>query len=249
MKKNDQIGDILRKFYSLYGRPKEAPSHDHDVSELLPELNSDILSDLKLLTQICNNPIDKKFCKCRDLLEKIADLLSDSTQLLKELDEISNHIEPEIINLSNGIFWYTLATSLEPNGKNGQDLKLPDKIPYFFRKQLQIQGALIFRLYMSLVYMKSGAIEKILNIGLQAKKPTLILCQQLLNCDYVRHLRNSLAHANFRATIAGINFKDNNFECVATPGFLDWLCIWVFLIHYNCICVIGKNGNLTIQST
>lgn len=201
-----------------------------------------------MLSKICDNPIDKKFCKCRELLEKIADLLSDSTLLLKELEEISDHIESEIINLSNGIFWYTLATGLEPNKKNDQDLKLPDKIPYFFRKQLQVQGALIFRLYIALVYMKSGAIEKILSAGFQAKKPTLILCRQLLNCDYVRHLRNSLSHANFRSTIAGINFKDNNFECVATPGFLDWLCVWVFLIHYNCICVIEKKENLTIQS-
>ena len=97
--------------------------------------------------------------------------------------------------------------------------------------------------------MKSGAIEKILSAGNQAKKPTLILCRQLLNCDYVRHLRNSLSHASFRSTIAGINFKDNNFECVATPGFLDWLCSWVFIIHYNCICVIAKKENLTIQCT
>ena len=246
MNKNDQIGNILRKFYSLYGRLEEGPSQDHDVSKLLPEVNNDILSDLKLLTKICDNPIDKKFCKCCDLLDKIADLLSDSTQLLTELEEIFDHIEPEIINLTDGIFWYTLATGLEPNDKNNQDLKLPNRIPHFFRKQLQIQGALIFRLYMSLVYMKSGAIEKILNVGFQKKKPTLILCRQLLNCDYVRHLRNSLSHANFHSTIAGINFKDNNFECVATPGFLDWLCTWVFFIHYNCICVIAKKENLTI---
>lgn len=38
MGKNDQIGDILRKFYSLYGRPEEGPSPAHDISELLQEV-------------------------------------------------------------------------------------------------------------------------------------------------------------------------------------------------------------------
>ncbi len=86
--------------------------------------------------------------------------------------------------------------------------------------------------------MKEGIIQDVLQKGSSLRMPTLILCRQLLNCDYIRRLRNALSHADFETSIAGIVWRDNGVWYGATPGFLDWLCIWVFTIHHICILIL-----------
>ena len=87
--------------------------------------------------------------------------------------------------------------------------------------------------------MREGAIGDIITAGSAERLPILGLCRKLINCDYVRHIRNALSHADFSPCMAGIVFRDNDCLYIASPGFHDWLCIWLFIIHHNCMCVLG----------
>ena len=244
MESSDNIGDVLPRFYSLYGRPQESPPEDLNVTDIIPRFDQ-AQSDIKLLQRICNDTkAYREFVKCRDLVEAIAVRLSESSNFAEELQKVLTEIDINENHLTNGIFWYTLAHSLTPSSKQSPaELLLPKEIPLPFRHMLQQQGSLIFRLYISLVYMKESVIHDILQNGNSSKMPTLILCRQLLNCDYIRHLRNALSHADFDTNVGGIVFSDNRVWYGATLGFLDWLCMWVFTIHHICILVLQKKGS------
>ena len=247
MGSSDNIGNVLRRFYSLYGRPQEYPPENVIISDIIPGFNQ-IQGDINLLQRICDNiKAYRDFVRCRDLVENLAMRLSDSSMFVEEIDKVLTEIDINVNHLTNGVFWYTLASSLDPSGSKQTHVKLllPKEIPHPFRHMLQLQGSLIFRLYISLVYMKESVIQDILQQGNSSKLPTLILCRQLLNCDYIRHLRNALSHADFDTNVGGIVFRDNEVWYGASPGFLDWLCIWVFTIHHILILVLQKRGQPT----
>jgi hypothetical protein len=242
MKAQDDLGDLLRQFYRTYGRPAEGPPDCLNLSEFIPQTGS-IQRDSDLLKLfLSNKTAQRDFEGCRDILEQIATALADSTAFLQELQSLNMKAPGELDHLTNGIFWFTLASQLNPKAETkSDDLSLPAQIPEPFRRSLQIQGALVFKLYIGLVYMREGVLGDILAAGSAARMPTLGLCRKLLNCDYVRHIRNALSHADFSPCMAGIVFRDNDYMCIATPGFLDWLCIWLFTLHHSCMCVLGKD--------
>jgi hypothetical protein len=242
MKAQDDLGDLLRRFYRTYGRPDEGPPDGMNLSEFLPQSDS-IQQDSDLLRNFLSNDTARRdFERCRDLLEQIATALADSTTFLQELQSLNLPGKVELDHLTNGIFWFTLASQLHPDAKTkSDDLSLPAQIPEPFRRSLQIQGALVFKLYIGLVYMREGVLGDILAAGSAARMPTLGLCRKLLNCDYVRHVRNALSHADFSPCMAGIVFRDNGYLCIASPGFLDWLCIWLLVLYHSCICVLGND--------
>jgi len=243
MESSDNIGNVLSRFYSLYGRPQEGPPENLDITNIIHG-QSQIQGDITLLQQICDDTkVYRDFVRCRDLVEDIAVRLSESSKFVEELDKVLTEIDINENYLTNGIFWYTLASSLDPSGskQSHAELLLPKEIPLPFRHMLQLQGSLIFRLFISLVYMKESIIQDILQQGNSSKLPTLILCRQLLNCEYIRHLRNALSHADFDTNVGGIVFRDNEVWYGATPAFLDWLCIWVFTIHTS-VFLFYKKG-------
>ena len=212
-----------------------------NLAEILPQSDS-IQEDLELLRFfLSNDTVRRDFERCRDILEQIATALTDSTTFLRELQNLNFPAKAELDYLTNGIFWFNLASQLHPDAKMKTDnLSLPGQIPEPLRRSLQIQGALVFKLYIGLVYMREGVLADILTAGSTARMPTLGLCRKLLNCDYVRHVRNALSHADFSPCMVGIVFRDNGYLCIASPGFLDWLCIWLFTLHFSCMCVLGK---------
>jgi hypothetical protein len=242
MKAQDALGDLLRRFYRTYGIPDEGPPDGLNLSELIPQTDS-IQRDSDLLKLfLSNNTVQGDFERCRDILEQIATALADSTAFLQELQSLNMQAAIEMDRLTNGIFWFTLASQLYPNAKTkSADLSLPVQIPKPFRRSLQIQGALVLKLYIGLVYMREGVLGDILAAGSAARMPIIGLCRKLLNCDYVRHIRNALSHADFSPCMAGIVFRDRGYLCIASPGFLDRLCIWLFTLHHSCMCVLGKD--------
>jgi hypothetical protein len=242
MKSQDDLGDLLRQFYGAYGRPDEGPPDGLNVAKLLPASDA-IRHDSELLRIfLADETVQRDFVRCREILEQVATALADSTSFLHELQNLNLQSEVDMEHLANGVFWFTLASQLHADaGEKPDDLILPAQIPEPFRRSLQIQGALVFKLYIGLVYMREGALRDILAAGSVARMRTLILCNRLLNCDYVRHLRNALSHADFSPCMAGIVFRDNGYLCIASPGFLDWLCIWLFTLYHSCLCVLGKD--------
>jgi hypothetical protein len=241
VKAQDDLVELLRRFYRTYGRPGEGPPDGLNLAGLIHQTDS-IQQDSDLLRLFLSNDTARRdFERCCEILEKIATALSDSTAFLRELQDLNLQAEVELDHLTNGIFWFSLASQLHADTETkSNDLSLPTQIPEPFRRSLQIQGALVFKLYIGLVYMREGVLGDILAAGSVARMPTLGLCRKLLNCDYVRHVRNALSHGDFSPFMAGIVFRDNGYLCIASPGFLDWLCIWLFTLHYSCMCVLGK---------
>lgn len=240
--KPDKIGDALRKYYGIFGLDNEGPPQGVNVGILFQDINFD--SELHLIERICNNSeIIRKHNKCYELLENIANSLTDASFLNEINDSISEVTNSEREHLTNGVFWHYLASVLDP--KLEKELKyeipFPDDLPLYHRYMLKIQGSLIFRLYISLVYMKQGPLLNILNETSKNRKPISQLALKLIRCDYVRHIRNSISHSTFESTSFGILFKDEDkFEVVATPEFLNKLATWVFLINYQCSTVIDR---------
>jgi hypothetical protein len=242
MKVQDDLGDLLRQFYRTYGRPDEGPQYGLNLSEIIPQTDYIQRDSDMIKLFMSNNTAQRDFERCRNILEQIAISLSDTHAFLQELQSLNMQAAGGLDHLTNGIFLFTLASKLHPNTKTkSTDLSLPKQIPEPFRRSLQIQGALVFKLYIGLVYMRECILNGILAESAAMRMPTLGLFRKLLNCDYVRHIRNALSHADFSHCMAGISFKDNDYICIASPGFLDWLCIWLFTLYHSCVCVMEND--------
>jgi len=78
-------------------------------------------------------------------------------------DSISEFTNAEREPLTNGIFWHYLASALDPKLEKQlkYEIPFPEELPFVNRQLLKVQGSLIFRLYISLVYMKEGPLLKI----------------------------------------------------------------------------------------
>lgn len=239
---SDVIGNALRKYYSTFGVENEGPPNGLNVTELSNNVNFD--SDLQLIDRIVNDStIVRKHKECDDLLEKIADSLTDANFMNEINDSLSEFSDSEREHLTNGIFWYYLASALDPKMEKqlNYEIPFPGNLPVPTSQLLKIQGSLLFRLYISLVYMKEGPLLKILKETSKNRKPISQLALKLIKCDYVRHIRNAISHSTFESTSFGVLFRDEDkFEVVATPEFLNKLATWVYLINYQCLTVIAK---------
>lgn len=236
----DKIGNSLRNFYKMFGIENEGPPDNLNVAELLPSTN--FTEDISLIERICTNQDTiRKYKECKGLLEDIANLLGDS----KFMDEINNSIlsstDLEKEHLTNGLFWHYLATTINPQVAKSLEIQIPfpKELTEVQQKLLKMQGSIIFRLYITLVYMKEGPLTKILKETAVNRKPISQKANKLLRCDYVRHIRNALSHSTFESTSFGIYFKDEDkFEAVASPYFLDSLTTWIMLLNLQCSTVI-----------
>lgn len=227
----DNIGDILRKFYAVYGIADEGPPPNVNITELLPD-TSVAPEDLALLsTAIDDQALRRQFGICREILEDLANRLT-SEELLRELSTIpvSNR---DFEELSSGVLWFNLANSLDRRENGNPTTPFDEQIhlPLPVKIRMTVQGSLVLRLYLSLVYMREGVMANLIAQGAEARKPCCGRVQKLLNCDYVRRIRNALSHGSFSSSIAGIVFRDDNYVILATPGFLNWLCTWLMLIQ------------------
>lgn len=88
---------------------------------------------------------------------------------------------------------------------------------------MTVFGSLVLRLYIALVFIREGDLSSLTAEAAKSRKPVAGRLQKLLRSDFVRHVRNSLAHGTFEHVIVGIRFSDGNSEIIATPGFLNHL--------------------------
>lgn len=231
------LTSAFKDYYLFYGIKDEGPYVEIQLDKILSNSSEDLLLLDKLL---CSNESKKDFTKCKVLIDEISNGLSNRGLLIEELQQIKNNIHFDIDGISNGIIWFQQAQELSATHNESDIEKIAKdiKINSAIVKGSKIQGSLILQLYIALVYMREGPISQILKIGSDNRCKTMNLYKKLLNCDYIRHIRNSLSHGSFKINIAGVNFKDEEYEIVATPGFLDSICIWIFVLYYNCILFI-----------
>lgn len=228
--------DLLRRFYVAYGVPKEGPPQDFDAA-LLPSNLSALSSDLSDLQTVLDDPTaQKQFRTCREILDDLADRLT-SEELLRELSELPATPEKDYDALANGVFWFSLAASLDQRQDGLPVTPFDDlvKLPLPFKVRMTVAGSLVLRLYLALVYMREGPLSRLVRLGAEAGKSCCSRVNKLLNTDYVRRIRNSLSHGSFSMSAAGVAFRDDNGIIVATPGFLGWLCTWLMLIQLQAL--------------
>ncbi|MDH4202339.1 MAG: hypothetical protein OEV87_05555 [Phycisphaerae bacterium] len=236
MVNNDIIGNVLRDFYAIYGRPNEGPPKNFNVSSLLGN-DYNLKDELGILKSAINNQsLQNKFNKCNNILEDLATRLT-TEELLRELSELPPIQEKEFDKLSSGILWFSLASTLDQR-QNGLPVTPFDKqLNFSFQEKIQMSviGSLVLRLYVALVYIREGVLNNMISDGANARKPCCGQVKKLINSDYVRHLRNSLSHGSFSPSIAGIIFHDEDKIIVGTPEFLSWLCTWLNIIQLQAL--------------
>jgi hypothetical protein len=228
---NDQLGDLIRGFYAAYGRPDEGPPPDVSVTTLLGGTALDPAEQAAIRATIDDMALRRQFRECRDLLEELATRLT-SEELLRELSAFPVH-DRDFEQLSSGVFWFGLAASLDrrQGGMPTTPMDAQVDLPLPLRIRMSVHGSLVLRLYVALVYMREGPLHEMIERGARARNPCCGRVRRLLDCDYLRRIRNALAHGSFSATAVGIAFRDDSGTLIASPDFLGWLCIWLMLIQ------------------
>ena len=238
---SDEIGDVLRCFYCVYGVPNEGPPADVNVSAFVPTLTN-VASDVQILdTAVNDTKLLRQFRDCRTVLDDLATRLT-SEELLRELVGIPLPTEDAFNQLSSAVFWFSLAGSLDSREKGVPKTPFDDvmDLPPSMKVQMAVHGSLVLRLYIALVYMREGVLNDLITASARSGGPCSGRVKKLLNCDYLRRMRNALSHGSFRPCIAGIVFSDDDGSLVATPGFLNWLSTWLMLINLQTLVASSR---------
>ncbi|MBI5818685.1 MAG: hypothetical protein HZA88_06840 [Verrucomicrobia bacterium] len=241
----DSIGDLLRRFYAVYGMPGEGPPPGFDVTQIvggesMPEKDRDVL-----VKAMGDQALVRQFTMCRQVLENLATRLT-TDELMRELSSIASHSDQEFDEMLGGVLWFSLASSLDQrrDGIPATPFDEHFQIPLPVKIKLTVEGSLVLRLYVSLVYMREGVLSSRIAHGARSGKPCCGRVSKLLNSDYVRRIRNALSHGSFSSCVAGITFRDDNGVIVATPGFLSWLCMWLMLIQLQGLSAVSREKNV-----
>jgi hypothetical protein len=241
---NDNVGDLLRHFYGMFGMPDEGPPQELNVTATIGWRVPDTEFDL-LRAALGDDIACRQLRECRSILDDLATRLRGEG-LIQELCGIPFPSGEGFEQLSSGVFWFALAASLDSREKGLPvtpfdetiDLPLPLKV------QMTVHGSLVLRLYVALVYMREGILADLINESSRVGGQCLDRVKKLLNCDYVRRIRNALSHGSFSTCIAGIVFRDDRGAIVATPGFLSWLGTWLMLIQLQALAACARRPYL-----
>jgi hypothetical protein len=238
---SDNIGELFRRFYTTYGMPDEGPPAGLDITQIV---GTDFIpaGERELLLNTLNDQVLlRQFSICRKILEDLATRLT-SDELMRELSSVASHSDQEFDEMLSGVLWFSLASSLDQR-RGGLPMTPFDEhfeIPLPVKARLTVEGSLVLRLYVALVYMREGVLISRIAHGARSGKPCCGRVSKLLNSDYVRRIRNALSHGSFSSCVVGIAFRDDNGLVVATPGFLGWLCTWLMLIQLQALSAVSR---------
>lgn len=235
----DEIGNLLRDFYSAYGIPNEGPPSSLNVGKFLgpvPQFELDILRNA-----LNDQKAHRQFVACSSILKALSTQL-ENEELLREISGIPLECDQAFEQLTSGIFWFTLASSLDMRKDGVPSTPFDEEIdvPIALRVQMTVQGSLVLRLYIALVYMREGVLSDLIAQSSRLGGQCSTQVRKLLNSDYVRRIRNALSHSSFFSCIAGLVFRDDNGEIVGTPGFLSWLSTTLMLIQNQSLQACSK---------
>jgi hypothetical protein len=244
---SDNIGDLLRSFYAMYGVRGEGPPAGLDVTQIVGADSWPLGERELLLNALSDQVLLRKFSICRDILEDLATRLT-SDELMRELSSVASHSDQEFDEMFSGVLWFSLASSLDQRRGGLPTTPLDElfEVPLAVKVRHTVEGSLVLRLYVALVYMREGVLSSRIAHGARSGKPCCGRVSKLLSSDYVRCIRNALSHGSFSSCVAGIAFRDIDKKgqvkglVVATPGFLDWLCTWLMLIQLQGITAVSR---------
>lgn len=228
--KVDKAGAILKAFYREFGMPNEGPKDEMNVSAFLG-VNSFHEKDLRLLEAALDDiDMRRKFRQCRELLDELFSMLTN-TNFLEELDQHGQVSPDDFEHIASGVLWSSLAASLDKRSTDGLPVSpFPEiQLPFFIQMKLTMQGSLVLWLYVALVYAREGAFYRVIDSAAKARCRIAGRVRRLLNLDYIRHLRNALAHGSIVPNIAGLCFRDEAYMTIATPSFLKFLATFIMV--------------------
>jgi hypothetical protein len=165
------------------------------------------------------------------------------------LQEINEHLDDMSLDpnaVFHGILWYTQATQTDPRQSEDAAHHSPLQAavdlgaPPIWAMGKQVTGATVLRLYVALVYLRGDWVRQGIGRASLDSSPSLLRYARLLSNEVIRHLRNSLAHGHIMPTCAGLYIKDRNFEAVLSPGMINKICTWIFLLHYSIFMVHAR---------
>lgn len=233
----------LRHLYATYAIAGDGPPDTFDAGQIPREFLPPEKDMTVLRTAIEDEALGRQFRICREIVGDLASCLT-TEEFLRELSTLPRSQDEEFDDPASGVFWFGLTASLNARHDGAPvipfdrqvDLPLPMKV------RLTVQGSFVLRLYITLVYMREGRLNDLIAAGANARLPCCGCVRKLLNCDYVRRIRNALAHGTFSPTIAGMAFRDDSGTIVATPGFLNQISTWLTLIQLQALASMGRTG-------
>lgn len=240
----DSVGDLLREFYGTFGMPDEGPTADFHVTAAFGDHVPP--AELTILRAALSDDLAcRQLRECRTLLDDLATRLMRE-ELLQELSGIPLPVGHNVDSLYSGVFWFALAGTLDRR-EGGMPLTPLDAkldLPLPLKVQMTVQGSLVLRLYVALVYMREGVLADMIAASARAGGPCSGRVRKLLNSDFVRRVRNALSHGSFSPCVAGLVFRDDDGAIVATPGFLNWLCTWLMLIQLQALAAGARSPHV-----
>jgi hypothetical protein len=225
---------LLCEFYRVFGVPGEGPPDDLDLAALESMFLVEEGDQLDLQRSLGDDRLRRIHRECREALDSLLTAMSGNA-LLVELSAGPRLTNVQFDRLTAGPLWYSLVSSLDKRDPGGLPAPPPPfsglELPFKARFQMTVFGSLVLKLYTSLVFIREGDLAKLTAEAARERKPVSGRLQKLLRSDFVRHIRNSLAHGTFEQVIVGIRFSDGDTIITATPGFLDHLA--------TCLSVAG----------
>ena len=233
--------DLLRQFYAAYGVADEGPPDGFDSGQLPTDLFLPHENMKLLRAAVDDRALGRQFSCCREIIEDLANRLT-TEELLRELSTLPKSQDEGFSELADGVFWFSLAASLDTR-RDGLPVTPFDgklDLPLPVKTRLTLHGSLVLRLYVALVYIREGRLSELIAAGKKAGLPCCGRVSKLLNCDYVRRIRNALGHGTFSSTIAGMAFRDDKGTIVASPGFLNQISTWLMLIQLQAVAAMAR---------
>lgn len=219
-------GVLIRELYRVFGMTGEGPPDDLDLAVFESMFPVEEGDRLDLQRSLADDQLRRIHRECRQTLDDLLTSMSGDA-LLAELSDGPRLTKAQFDRLTAGSLWYSLVSSLDRRDPGGLPVPAPGlsglEIPFKARFQMTVVGSLVLKLDITLVFIREGDLAKLAAEAARARKPISGRLQRLLRSDFVRHIRNSLAHGTFEQVIVGIRFSDEDKIVTATPGFLDYL--------------------------
>lgn len=217
---------LLGEFYKVFGMPGEGPQDDLNLAPFDSMLPVEEHERHSVQSSLADRGLRRMHRECREMVDSLMTAMAGDA-LLRELSEGSCLTNAQFDRLTAGSLWHSVMGSLDERDAAGLPISPPPfselEIPLKVRFQMTVFGSLVLRLYIALVFIREGDLATLAAEAARARKPVSGSLQKLLRSDFVRHIRNSLAHGTFEQVIVGIRFADETTIIIATPGFLNHL--------------------------
>lgn len=194
-------------------------------------------NEMKIIQTALSEESLNELNEFKQLLKRVIATMQNKA-LIIEWNTVSINETQFLEKCSNSISWHLLLQSLNPliHPNILETFPSIENVPKTLLIRQSLYASIIFQLYLSLIYNREILIRIIKkDIRKDHQQESINNLKGLLNCDYIRHMRNSLAHGSFELFFGGICFYDREKAITATYSMLERLASWLNLITLQCM--------------